>query len=755
MINYITKKKSDGVDFDARYGAGLQYGTFDMDLNAGHSWDHGSATISYNYEEHSAIFGADRGYVTQYPANTAGIPFPVRNLNCSPGNVQLLGTNTTYALPYTTATAVANTANQCDQGKQASIYPEEHRYSVMAGVTEDFSDAINFDMRAFYMDRTLYQNTNGAFGGTELVAGFPGIPGLAYSPFFAAHKVTPSPFEFQTVTFAVGPNDYGVQNLLMHTWGVTPTLTAQLGHGWQLRALASYGESSTEQNTNQVDAAALANATAAGLFNPYDPASSNPQGLAAVENFATYGSSLQKLFNARLVLDGELFTLPGGAVKVAAGGEYNKETFDSRQGIIVPGTQNTGYPGLSINGTLIIPPAGPVPTVALGRNVEAAFGELDIPIFGKPNALPGLQELTFSASGRYDHYSDFGGPFDPRFGVTFKPIDWLKIRGTWGKSFVAPSLADNQQTQATDERFIPGLAFILPPAQLVASGKYPPVQPGQNTLIILGNAPNIQPQKATTESVGGDIQLPFVEGLDLHLTYWNIDYKGVIGDPPFIDQLNFWSQFGPPVIIVNPTQAQLNGVLAQATTVSGGCAPQPTCVYNILDVRKKNLGEFKISGLDFAADYSRRTDFGSVHFGLSGTYELNQEESAVVGGVYADQLAANTTRLRMRATAGAKVGSLYSEVALNHTSGYTLNPPVGTAQQQTSVSSFDVVDLFFSYAVNGQGLLKDLGLTLNVSNVFNRDPPAYLQPSLVPEQDGYTNGATVGRLVQFGIKKHF
>jgi iron complex outermembrane receptor protein len=42
-------------------------------------------------------------------------------------------------------------------------------------------------------------------------------------------------------------------------------------------------------------------------------------------------------------------------------------------------------------------------------------------------------------SGRYDHYSDFGGNFSPKIGVKFTPIKTVALRGTISKGFRAPS----------------------------------------------------------------------------------------------------------------------------------------------------------------------------------------------------------------------------------------------------------------------------------------------------------------------------
>ena len=69
------------------------------------------------------------------------------------------------------------------------------------------------------------------------------------------------------------------------------------------------------------------------------------------------------------------------------------------------------------------------------------------------------------------------------------------------------------------------------------------------------------------------------------------------------------------------------------------------------------------------------------------------------------------------------------------------------------MSSFNVVNLFFRYDVKGEDLLKDLSFTLNINNVFDQDPP--LLKGFNFSGQGYTNGSTIGRLVQLGVSKKF
>ena len=85
-----------------------------------------------------------------------------------------------------------------------------------------------------------------------------------------------------------------------------------------------------------------------------------------------------------------------------------------------------------------------------------------------------------------------------------------------------------------------------------------------------------------------------------------------------------------------------------------------------------------------------------------------------------------------------------------HSSGYGLNPPIGNSDIgfQHRVSSFDTVDVFLQYDVNGTSVFdKDLAVTLNVTNLFDKNPPYYNQ------DPGFTNGFTLGRFIQIGVRK--
>jgi iron complex outermembrane receptor protein len=459
------------------------------------------------------------------------------------------------------------------------------------------------------------------------------------------------------------------------------------------------------------------------------------------------------------VLDGDLVTLPGGAVKLAVGAEYSSERWISRLGDSVPGAETTGSPAVIIGGKTILPAIAALPAHDLSRNVKSAFGELVIPIFGKDNATPGLKELTLSVAGRYDSYSDVGDTFNPRFGLTYKPSDWLKLRGSWGKSFNAPSLADAPSADITTVFFVPSAFGFLPAGSLLQSngGPYPTPPANSYVYAVRGNSPNIKPQKAKTLSLGADFQPGFIPGLTASVTYYKIDLKGVISLPPGNGPQVVYRDF-PAQITLNPTTQQLDALVASGQSFPFGlpchsAAINPCSVYAIVDLRKSNLGDFKLDGLDFNLSYKHDTSFGSVWLNVNANYELNRKFRSSSVLPFVDQLAANNSRFKSRAVLGGEVGNLLGQVAWSHGAGYKLDPAIGFVPQ-THVSGFDLFDLYFRYDFKGERLLRDLSISLNINNVFDADPPEYRQFSPGGIQ-GFTNGGTLGRLFQVGVSKKF
>lgn len=758
VVNFITRKTFDGVAVDGRFGFADDYKTWDANATVGKTWDGGGIYVSYNHSQHDGLFGRDRDWVRQYPTLTPAFAVPVAGTECRTSNVQVSGSPNIYGLPLSpNAAARLNQPNQCDFSDAATVYPIEQRNSVFASLTQDLTDSLSFELKGFFTDRK--QRSSGGFFHTNKTIGTG--PTQLNSPFRSQYIIA-DPAEAQRVSFAWGPDEAVGQTVHIQAWGVTPSFTAKLGSNWQATLLFNYGESTTTAHASTFNDTALNNAIKAGQFNPYNPSSSDPAALAAIANWETFGQAKQSQFQARAIIDGDLFELPGGTAKLAVGAEYLRETLRTQKGNTSPGYQDTGLAAQSVNGVVILPASTRLPIFHTSRSVKSVFGELVLPLLSD---VGGFQQLTLSASGRYDSYSDAGDTFNPKFGLTWKPVDQLRIRAQWGKSFSAPSLANSADADPATATWSSGFVFgIFVPASsyatLQALGYAPPTAANSNVLTLSGGSNNLRPQTAQTWSVGADLDP--IEGARLSLTYWNVKYNDLIGSPQGTAAGNptqFFQQFVNSYRI-NPSAADIQGVLNQAAIVNGSpCAPQPQCLYYLGYHGTQNLGKFRQAGLDFAASYTRNTGFGSIDFNWAGTYLLHREQSISAIAPLIDQFPAGFSRLSWRTQLGANIGNFRAQAAWNHTQGFDFAPAnpalTGFYPSQNHIGSFNTVDLYFRYDFNGEGAMKDLGLTLGVNNLLDQDPPVRYIGGGTSSQLGYANGSTIGRLIQIGFNKKF
>lgn len=707
VVNIITRKRFNGISANAKYGFADNYQTVDASLTAGKDWGSGSFFAGYAYAWHDNILGKDRDYVTANNTPRGGTDF--RTNTCSPGNVTSLTTGINYALPG----LAPGTQNLCDTNAYTDIYPRETRNSVYAGLTQKLSDHLDYSATAYWSQRK-----------TRTLTTQPGVSGVITiaNPYF--HSVAGEFAQNVALSFAdvFGPSV--VSDATFESWGFTNELRGDLGPSWQFRASANVGRSYNLVLDNTINTTAATNAlggtTLATALNPYNPAASNPAVLAAINNYQNYGKATQDLAEARLVFDGTLFALAGGDARLAIGGEYHFEDLASSINLAPRGD----YTGMINSST--------------GRHVKSAFAELLVPLVGKDNGSPGLRGLEVSGSVRYDSYDDVGDTTNPKIAVNYKPIDDLTLRGDWGTSFHAPSLADT--TSTADAR---AQILLFSPFRAANSS---PLDLFRPTIVLAGGNPNIKPESATTWSAGFDWKPHTIPGLVASATYYNVHFTDSIGLVPFLLPTLYSNPNYSSYYILSPTLAQLTTAVG-STPLNG--APSlaslyvGTSPYVFIDARRNNLGAIHTDGIDFNLSYTRATHFGAVYASIAGTYTLDRDEQAVTGGSFTNALANGTGRLNFVADVGAKVGHFAGRAQLNYRDGY----PILGVTNQTHVDSFKTVDLFFSYDLGAKGVLHDTMLTINVDNVFDQDPP-YLNSST-----GYTNGSTLGRLVSFGIRK--
>ncbi|HSG54188.1 MAG TPA: TonB-dependent receptor, partial [Paracoccaceae bacterium] len=400
-------------------------------------------------------------------------------------------------------------------------------------------------------------------------------------------------------------------------------------------------------------------------------------------------------------VDGSVFALPGGDVKMALGYEGQ----DQSQ------TRNTGL----------------ATEVTNTRTVHSGYAEVLIPIFGPGNATAGFEELTVTAAIRHDSYSDVGSTTNPKFGLNWEPVPGLLLRGSYGTSFRAPTFPE-----------IFGNSTFL-----YAQNHQNPTGGAALSVIKVGSGPNpdLQPETSTTWTVGADIEP--MDGLTIGLTYFDIAYENTItGLLSNLAILTFADEYaGTDVILFGEAaynrivDIRNNGIggtpgpigLRVIAGASTACLDAPTanfsnCIY--ADGRSLNLGRSQMQGIDFNVRYV--TDISAddtLTFVGTGTYLTGYDVAFTPGGDTKSLLNTiyNPLKFKTRASVTWDHGPVNVRAQVSHVNGYT-NDIVNPAER---VSSFTLVDLNLNWEVSDTFDLPGKRLTLGfeVRNLFDQNPP--------------------------------
>ena len=570
---------------------------------------------------------------------------------------------------------------------------------------------------------------------------------------------------------------------------ITPKVTVDLPFGdWQATALFNYGRSNTLGFQRSVNTAflsqSLRQATVAGVLtpalvaapglagnaiDPYNLNLGNPQVINQIVDFGSLGKAIQHQVQEGLSANGSLFDLPGGSVKASLG--VQREFYD------YVANWDTAYSVGAIAGA---PVAGSQVAIARPHRItNSGFGEINVPIVGKDNELFLVHALTFNMSGRIDSYSDFGSTANYKLGITYEPFAALTIRATNGTSYDAPSLAD---TSAPDTRFTYTAQRTSPNTNVPAgTSAADALRPSISTP---GGNPLLGPETGRTWSIGGDFH-PTTEfgfdltGFDFSITAFHTKYEhqqGNIVNNPQVLFSGAYSQY----YILNPTLAQIqaryptnfnaDGSAKVATTgfpgpdlASAFNTPGVNAPYILYDLRRNNLGEALIEGLDIAANYTTDIEgFGNLSTGFSGTFNTTNINNPAPGVASINLVQYSVPLYGATAYVGANVGPWTGRVTVQYSPGFNVSPVLNQALSygQSRIPSFHPINLFLGYDLSGLApWLNNSEFSMTMNNVFDVSPPIYLSGGGdVPNNGGATimaSGSTLGRYAVFSLRKEF
>ncbi|MBM0419327.1 TonB-dependent receptor [Aeromonas veronii] len=671
VVNFILKKDFDGVAVKAKYGdtteGGYQHGRVDM--VAGSQWERARTMVVGQFSGNDILKNKDRDW--------AGLDKSDRSAF---GNFSSYGANfqkqdgTLVATVADCTSLIGENAVKLANGKcgynragDRTLKPEDKQYDLMGRGEYDITDNVT----AMAELRWGTKETNSQFEPNPLEVKVSATdPGNPYGQ--------EGSYVRRLVEF--GPRQ---SNTTSDAAAFTTGLTGTLADKYEWEAYAGYATQDVSTD-NPAVLGTLEDAVRQGdvdLFQRIDPAT-----VAKYSGNSNKDAST-KLWSFNSALSGDLVELPAGTSGFALAAEWTNTDYSETTDDI---TKAGGFSGLG--GT---EGGGKRDQVGLG-------GELLIPM---------ITDVEMTLAGRYDRYfddSETGGAFTPKVAITYRPIDTLLLRGSWGQGFKAPDMKRlfGGSTQAfgssSDLQYClaqggSGLGDKSTPAIAEACGT-------QYYDVVTG------PNKALKEERSNNYNLGLawepIERLGFTVDYYYIDLEDIVDDPDRQKVINNPSQYPGSVV-----ERDANGKLVK---VSYGPV---------------NMASEKISGLDFKVKYSYETDsFGIFRTSIALTRELKRERIVQAGESAVDDLPF-TPKYKGNWELGWGYGDLTTTLFANYRdrmcSSYANNYYFTDCEDakaqgfEPEIASFTTWNLTMGYQIN-----EAASVTLGAVNLFDKTPPA-------------------------------
>jgi iron complex outermembrane recepter protein len=708
VVNIILKREIRRPVID------LHYGTADggaaerrASLSAGHSGHRFRASLSGDYFERTVLLGAERHWANQDYRTRGGRDERITASN--PGNVSSLSGGNLPSLPSPFAAVPVgshgaliradflNTAGA--QNKESSYrywaaIPASERVSLTAFADFDVTPNLNLFNEAHYGEATTRGQYEPATRRLIVPANNP------FNPFGEAVAVD---YMF---------TDLGPTRVVMESQfdRLVAGLRGKTGKwDWEVSMLRNQ-ELSTYTTTNSLNDArvnaALRSSDPDRTLNVFhDGPAADAELLESLSVKTKGGDYASALLQAATVARGKLGRLPAGNVTVVLGSEWSRS--DVR----------------------MIERFGSVDSY---RTVVAAFGEVRAPIVSSDMQIPSVRELVVAVSARADHYrGGFGTSFNPQYGVTWRLIDEVLLRGSYASSFRAPSLFE----LFTPRTVIPDIPIPDPSR----NGQF------SSVTFVTGGNPDLRPIEADSLTAGFVLTPNAIPNFQATAGYWRVNMRNRVQVIPYDVLIASEERFPLRVERSERTAADITAGLPGALTY--------------LDISRINFGSILTDGIDFGAKYSFETRAGELSADLAATWVNAYDIVDIPGTVGIDRVAVadpagSISRWRGMATIGLTNMTFRVSLTARYTSGY-LDTDVFTGESLRRIAGmaeFDIQGAADLGMIFG-GRFDDTVLTAGISNLLNKEPPF----AQVGGQIGFdpTQGDLRGRFGYLRLSKGF
>jgi len=726
VVNFILRKDFTGTELSAEYGnttqgggnvkrGSITWGKGDL------SSDRYNVMIVGSYQKEAALFGSDRGFASHaynvergndttsgntFPANFAAVDgsFGSRNVTAATGCVA------PYSFIDPNTSTFGTRACRFDPAAMVTLLPESERASIFTSGKLALTDDIEAFVEASYnrnKQRTVIQPVPISDQFT-----IPLNNPLANQAPYNQYTALPSSTIILKPTSTYYPTAF-VQGI---TGGATPDLFVRyraaingnrdltdiseaprlaLGvrgaaKGWDFDAALLYSESKVREEVHDgypiySQILPLLNSGTVNFFG--DNSAGVDEQLRATNFVGDAFSVKSSLTSLAAKASREIVPLPAGPLAIAFGAEARQEKYDFQPSLALLQGDLSGY-------------GGNFGAVDKSRHVTSLFSEVNVPI---------VKGLEADAAVRYDNYQGTGSSTTPKASFRWQPVNSFLLRGSIGKGFRAPSLADLYSPTTTGV----SQTGLTDPVRCPTTGDGIRDCATQFATTNGGNA-NLKPEKSTNMTLG--IVLQPVNDLSIGLEAFKIRLKNTI------------QQGLPQGFILANLDKYSSSITRGAVDPAFPTLPGPIIS---IDQTNLNLGETKLAGYDLDVKWRIPAgEMGRFLLTFSGTYfqqyDIQNPDgtfSAAVGNLAQSTTGGVIPRLKTYTTATWSRGPWDVTLAMNWQSAYwdvpgSLEDPTDPAFKPHQVGAYETYDLQASYAWQ-----KSLRFTLGVKNLMDRDPP--------------------------------
>jgi len=693
VINIITRKGYKGLEAEAAYGdathggeptrrfsllggvGDLQEDRYNLTATATYFLQ-GGYTLAERSNTRSQTYGGVFSGAADYWSPGGGSAGAA--LSPCPSGATVADAGTLLSGPGSGTACAVSTANGI------SLHPHEERFQASANLTVRLADEVNGVLQLWDS-----RNISSGYQTNSTNEGYASYSGVVpasniYNPYGVPTQLSYT-FLGQPLGITVRSNFYRALAGLEGSFN-TP------GWGeWDWKATISHSQSTVDNYaTGLLSLTGLQNVFNNSVFDFSDP-SETPNGLDGLyENDSN--QAISKLDTMDLSASTtSLFRLPAGGVGAGVGAQFLHERQDA-----------SNYP---------LQAAGLVTPVYLQaidgqRNVAAVYYQVNIPV---------LPNLTFSQSSRYDHYSDFGSAFSPRFALSFKPVTGLNTYISYTRGFRAPTLAETSLEETTGVQSATDPYSSTPDKQL-------------GVPVVVGGNPTLRAEHTQNYNLGLEWEPATNAALGVDL--YRIAIRDVIGTPNIQalidanDPAIVVRAANGEILYVNMSNENLNSLVTDGLELTGRYA-LPT-----------SIGTFRV-----AADWAYVRKFAQTSYGVSVNFAGNDLAMDTPYG-------ASFPRWKGNTTLGWNLHDIDAALTYRYSGPYA-EEIVGTPPR---IPSYGVFDLNLEYT----GVPK-LAVYGRVNNLFDRYPPfdpIFLNfPGQPPYDPSLYNNE--GRYVEVGLKYKF